>query len=57
MAGVSGPFLRKDQPTTEALGDTFSAFTKWDSKTPAEHVGDIQELMKRWREYHSKNKE
>jgi hypothetical protein len=57
LAGVSGPYLRKDEPTTEALGETFSAFTKWDSKSPDEHVGDIQELMKRWREYHSKNKE
>jgi hypothetical protein len=57
MAGVSGPYLSKDQPTTEALGDTFSTFTNWDSKTPAEHVGEIQELMERWREYHSKNKQ
>ncbi len=55
MAGVSGPYLRKDQPTTEALGDTFSTFTKWESKTMGEHVGDTRELMKRWREYHSKN--
>jgi hypothetical protein len=56
MAGVSGPYLRKDQPTTEALGDTFSTFTKWDAKSPDEHIGDIRELMERWREYHSKNK-
>jgi hypothetical protein len=57
MAGISGPYARKDEPTTNALGDTFSTFTKWDEKTPDEHVGDIQELMKRWREYHSKQKD
>ena len=57
IAGVSGPYLRKDQPTTEALGDTFSSFTKWDAKTPDEHVGDTRELMKRWREYHLKRKD
>ncbi len=56
MAGVSGPFARKEQPTTDALGDTFSSFTKWDSMTPDEHVGDIRELTRRWREYHSKKK-
>jgi hypothetical protein len=54
-AGVSGPFARKDSPTTRALGDTFSSFAKWESKKPDEHVGDIRELMERWREYHSKN--
>jgi hypothetical protein len=54
MAGVSGPFRRKDLPTPASLGDTFSTFTKWESKTPEEHVGDIHELMQRWREYHAK---
>jgi hypothetical protein len=57
MAGVSGPYLRKDEPTTESLGDTFSSFAKWDAKTPDAHVGDTRELMERWREYHSKRKE
>jgi hypothetical protein len=57
IAGVSGPFLRKDQPTTDSLGDTFSSFAKWDSKTPDEHVGDIRKLMERWREYHLKKKD
>jgi hypothetical protein len=55
IAGVSGPYLRKDQPTTKSLGDTFSTFTKWDAKTPEDHVGDTRELMSRWREYHLKN--
>jgi hypothetical protein len=56
MAGVSGPYLRKDEPTTESLGDTFSSFTKWDAKTPDEHVGDVQELMDRWRHHSNKQK-
>jgi hypothetical protein len=54
MAGVSGPFRRSDQPTTEALGETFSSFDPWDSKKPEQHVGNIRDLMKRWREYHGK---
>jgi hypothetical protein len=57
IAGVSGPYLRKDQPTTDALGDTFSSFAKWDAKTPDEHVGDIRELMQKWRDYHLKKKD
>jgi len=55
IAGVSGPYLRKKQPTTNSLGETFSTFDKWDAKTPNEHVGDTRELMQKWREYHSKN--
>jgi hypothetical protein len=52
IAGVAGPFLRKDAPTIQALGDTFSTFTPWDRKPPAEHVEDVRELMKTWRERH-----
>ena len=52
LAGVSGPFLRKDRPTIQALGDTFSAFTPWDRKSENEHVDDVRELMKTWRERH-----
>jgi hypothetical protein len=52
IAGVSGPFLRKDAPTIQALGDTFSTFTPWDRKPAAEHVEDVRELMKTWRERH-----
>src|SRR5262249_684251 len=54
IAGVSGPFARNDAPTTKALGHTFSEFAKWDSKKPEEHVGDTQELLQQWREYHCK---
>ena len=57
MAGVSGPFLRGKEATTQSLGDTFSTFSKWDSKKPDEHVGNIKELMKEWREYHGKRKQ
>jgi hypothetical protein len=57
LAGVAGPFLRKDQPTIESLGDTFSAFTPWDRKTEVEHVDDVRELMKTWRERHVEREE
>lgn len=57
IAGISGPYLRKDQPTTQALGDTFSTFTKWGDKTPDEHVGDVRELMEKWRKYHAGQKD
>lgn len=56
MAGVSGPYLRKDSPTVSSLGDTFSSFEKWDSKKPDDHVGDTRELMERWRQHHSEHK-
>lgn len=52
VAGVSGPFLRKDAPSVQALGDTCSSFTPWRSKSPADHVADVRELMKTWRERH-----
>jgi hypothetical protein len=55
-AGVAGPFRRTDEPTTEALGDTFSTFTPWENKPPVEHIGDIRELMARWREYHAQTR-
>ena len=57
MAGISGPFARAKEPTTEALGETFSKFERWESKRPEEHVGDLQELMEEWREYHRRPRE
>jgi hypothetical protein len=54
MAGWSGPFCREDEPTTKALGETFSRFDGWESKKPEEHLGDTHELMKTCREYHAK---
>jgi hypothetical protein len=53
MAGVAGPFLRKEAPTTEAQGDTFSEFESWDARTPEEHVGDLRELLDEWRKRHA----
>ena len=54
MAGVSGPFLRKNEPTENALGETFSRFERWGKKTAEEHVGDTSETIKKWREHHAK---
>ena len=45
MAGVTGPYLKQNQPTTSDGGDTFSTFAKWESKTPDEHVQAIRELI------------
>ncbi len=41
----------------EALGDTFSTFTKWKAKTPDEHVGDTAELLKKSRELYRNKKD
>ncbi|MCW3071131.1 MAG: hypothetical protein JWO44_1021 [Bacteroidetes bacterium] len=46
MAGVAGYFLKKDKPSTNVYGYTFSTFEKWDDKTPDEHVAEIRELLK-----------
>jgi hypothetical protein len=48
IAGVSGPFRRKEEPTTNALGGTFSRFNAWDKKTPEEHVDDIKKTLDEW---------
>lgn len=50
VAGVSGPFILKDAPSTVAYGDTFSSFEPWDCMSPEEHVGNIQEIINRWKE-------
>jgi hypothetical protein len=51
LAGLSGPFLRSECPTTNALGDTYSEFQPCDSKTPEEHVGDLRKLGWQWRRH------
>ncbi|GAE87316.1 hypothetical protein [Acetivibrio straminisolvens] len=47
MAGVAGPFDKRNSPTTLAEGHTFSHFEKWESKRPEEHfesiVGNLKE--------------
>lgn len=52
LAGVAGPFVRKDAPTIQALGDTHSTYRPWDDKLLDEHVSDVRQLMKAWRERH-----
>ena len=52
LAGVAGPFVRKEAPTIQALGDTHSAYRPWDDKGLDEHVSDVRQLMKAWRERH-----
>jgi len=49
IAGVAGPFVRKDGPNTDANGGTFSEFERWDARTPDEHLGSIRELLDDWR--------
>jgi hypothetical protein len=56
LAGVSGPYRRKDGPTTEAGGDTFSSFEPWDSKPPEAHVGDVRQLLRDWRRAHARGR-
>ena len=51
MAGVSGPFIASAPPGHHSLGETFSTLDPWESKTPEEHLGNIQNIMERWREY------
>lgn len=44
MAGIAGPYLRKEEPSTKAYGGTFSEFESWESKTAEEHVQSIADL-------------
>ncbi|MFC1834942.1 hypothetical protein ACFL2Q_09430 [Thermodesulfobacteriota bacterium] len=50
MAGISGPYARKDSPTIESIGTTFSAFDAWDERSPDGHVrhlrGNVEEYWK-----------
>jgi 16S rRNA U1498 N3-methylase RsmE len=39
-------------PSTHSYGDIFSAFEPWDSRTTEGPVGNIQEIIERWRAYH-----
>lgn len=48
MAGIAGAYAKSQSPTTHARGQTFSKFESYASKTPEEHVGDIQEMLKEW---------
>lgn len=50
MAGISGGFPRSQSPTISSNGSTFSNFTKWDERTPQEHIEDIIGIIEEWRE-------
>jgi hypothetical protein len=52
MVGVAGPFLRKDAPTIQSLGDTHSSYRRWNEKPIEDHVSDVRQVMKAWRERH-----
>jgi len=51
LAGVAGPYLRKDAPTIDDHGGTFSAYEPLDAKPPAGHVGEVKDILADWREY------
>jgi hypothetical protein len=48
MAGVSGPFIRKNGPSTDAQGCTFSRFDAWESQSVEEHLDAIVENIEDW---------
>jgi hypothetical protein len=52
LVGIAGPFVRKDAPTIQALGDTHSNYRRWDEKSLDNHISDVRQLMKAWRERH-----
>lgn len=52
LAGIAGPYLQKDKPSTRSYGCTFSKFEPWDSKTAEEHLDSILETLEEWREHH-----
>jgi hypothetical protein len=48
-AGVSGPYLRDDQPTSSGEDSPHSEFLPIDEKFPESHIGDIQEILRSYR--------
>jgi hypothetical protein len=48
MVGVSGPYLRSEQPTLRDLGATFSKFEAFEAKTIDEHAASILETLGSW---------
>jgi hypothetical protein len=49
LAGMAGPYLRAETPTTHAQGSSFSAFHPWEAKTAEEHAIEMVEILDRWR--------
>jgi hypothetical protein len=50
-AGVAGPYLRREQPTSSSDGTPHSSFEPIDEKWPEEHIGNLREVIQeyRWR--------
>ena len=48
MVGLSGAFIRSETPTMDSYGYTFSAFTKFEEKTPEDHFEYIIGIMEDW---------
>jgi hypothetical protein len=50
-AGVAGPYLRSEQPTTSSDETPHSNFEPIEEKWPEDHVGDLREIIQeyRWR--------
>lgn len=53
MVGVAGPYVRKEAPSVQSLGDTHSQFRRWDDKSLEEHINDVRHLYLAWRERHT----
>jgi hypothetical protein len=50
FAGVAGPYRRRDAPTTQSGGMTFSAFEQWDDRSPLDHAELVAGILESWRE-------
>jgi hypothetical protein len=48
FAGVAGPYLRADEPTTDGGWMTFSAFEPWDERSPLDHAELVAEILESW---------
>jgi hypothetical protein len=49
FAGVAGPYLRAESPTTEGGWLTFSAFEPWEDRSPLDHAELVAEIIESWR--------
>ncbi|MDW3649955.1 MAG: hypothetical protein R8P61_22980 [Bacteroidia bacterium] len=45
MVGMSGPYVKKESPSTKSYGHTFSQFSKLEEMTPQEHFEHIMEIL------------
>jgi hypothetical protein len=50
IAGVAGPYVHGAEPGSPSLGDAFTRFEAYSRRTPAGHVGDLDQLAMEWRE-------